>query len=265
MRVLYSTIGDGVPQVTTSATHQFGEETDRNGTSCRCHSLYLDGKPRHSVYVTEQLEDYRTVIKFCRQQAEFDPHRVILWGSSLSGGHVVSLASEKHLNICAGVAQCPYLGVIAKSPLTLSAIKTLGWAVLDILKQAIGLSPIFIPAVAENGTVGVLTSPGTFEGAYALVENDGDYPNEISASSIFELPFYKPNVSAKDIACPLLVVALEHDNICSIDGAREVAAACDKVKLKVLDGGHFEAYPGQALFEESLKTQVAFLLEACPP
>ncbi len=46
---------------------------------------FADGTPRHVVYVSEQLEDYRTVVKFCRQQPEFDPQRVILWGSSFAG------------------------------------------------------------------------------------------------------------------------------------------------------------------------------------
>ena len=56
-----------------------------------------DGLPRHVVYVSEQLEDYRTVIKFCRQQPEFDPQRVILWGTSFAGGHVAALAAEVRL------------------------------------------------------------------------------------------------------------------------------------------------------------------------
>ena len=43
------------------------------------------GTPRHIVYVSEQLDDYRTVIKYCRQQPEFDPHKVVLWGTSFAG------------------------------------------------------------------------------------------------------------------------------------------------------------------------------------
>jgi hypothetical protein len=61
--------------------------------------------------VEEQLADYRTVIKYARQQAEFDPNRIILWGTSFSGtvalfsssfsinkpstgGHAITLAAE---------------------------------------------------------------------------------------------------------------------------------------------------------------------------
>jgi alpha/beta superfamily hydrolase len=44
-----------------------------------------DGTPRHVVVVAEQLEDYRAVFKYARQQEEFDAQKVILWGSSFSG------------------------------------------------------------------------------------------------------------------------------------------------------------------------------------
>lgn len=47
--------------------------------------LSIAGTPRHIVYVSEQLDDYRAVIKHCRQQPEIDPQKVILWGTSFSG------------------------------------------------------------------------------------------------------------------------------------------------------------------------------------
>ena len=55
--------------------------------------------PRQCLNLAEQLQDYRTVIKYCRQQPEFDPQRVILWGTSFTGGHVLSLAAEVSLFI----------------------------------------------------------------------------------------------------------------------------------------------------------------------
>lgn len=53
---------------------------------------YSDGTPRNILSVTEQLEDYGTVVKYARQQAELDPQRVILWGTSFSG---MVLGSER--------------------------------------------------------------------------------------------------------------------------------------------------------------------------
>ena len=71
-----------------------------------------DGTPRNVIVVKEQLEDYRTVLRYARQQSELDGKRLILWGSSFSGaaipgnfilsgnstsdtgGHVTTLAAE---------------------------------------------------------------------------------------------------------------------------------------------------------------------------
>ena len=44
-----------------------------------------DGTPRHVLRVSEQLEDYRTVINWTRQRPELDKNRIILWGTSFSG------------------------------------------------------------------------------------------------------------------------------------------------------------------------------------
>jgi hypothetical protein len=59
--------------------------------------LSTDGTARDSVFVSEQLEDYRTVIKWCRQRQEFDPQRIVVWGSSFSGAY------EVHVFLCASI------------------------------------------------------------------------------------------------------------------------------------------------------------------
>jgi len=60
----------------------------RGSSFCKINHYSLDGTPRQIIQVKEQLEDYRTVISYARQQPEFDPQQVILWGSSFSGTHI---------------------------------------------------------------------------------------------------------------------------------------------------------------------------------
>ncbi|KAI0775280.1 alpha/beta-hydrolase [Trametes elegans] len=217
------------------------------------------GTPRHVVYVSEQLEDYRTVIKFCRQQPEFNPQQVILWGTSFAGGHVVTLASERLLNLSAVIAQCPYLGT-SPTPALWPFIKLVLRGVEDVLRQTVGMYPKYIPAVAETGEVGLLTSPGSTQGMLGIVKDKQDYPNEVSASSFFELPFYNPNASAPQITCPVLVVAAEHDNICQLSAASELQRLSPNVELVVLPCSHFELYPGSRMHEESLNAMKDFLI-----
>lgn len=63
---------------------------------CAVHADVADGTPRNCMFVTEQLEDYRSVVKWVKSgQHNFDPQRIILWGTSFSG-----LSSFTHLNLC---------------------------------------------------------------------------------------------------------------------------------------------------------------------
>jgi dienelactone hydrolase len=48
-----------------------------------------DGFPRNILFVTDQLEDYRTVIQYCKKQPTFDPHRVVVWGTSFAGRSII--------------------------------------------------------------------------------------------------------------------------------------------------------------------------------
>ncbi|KAI8980120.1 alpha/beta-hydrolase [Trametes punicea] len=217
------------------------------------------GHPRHVIYVSEQLDDYRAVVKFCRQQPDLDPHKVVLWGTSLSGGHVVTLASERKLNLSAVISQCPYLGAGPSMKLSWSVVKTILKGVQDVLRQAVGLYPTYIPAVAHPGEVGILTMPGSKQGMLRIVKEERDFPNEVSASSLFELPFYNPNASAARLTCPVLVVAAEHDNLCPLQAALELRTLSPLVELVILPCQHFDLYPGLSMHVQSLDAMKDFL------
>lgn len=53
------------------------------------------GQPRQLIDIDGQLEDWRAAIRFAREHAELDPQRIALWGSSLAGGHVITLAASE--------------------------------------------------------------------------------------------------------------------------------------------------------------------------
>ncbi|KAL1949436.1 hypothetical protein VTO73DRAFT_8317 [Trametes versicolor] len=200
------------------------------------------GTPRHIIYVSEQLDDYRAVIKHCRQQSEIDPQK-------------------KKLNIYAAIAQCPYLGTGPPTKLTWTFVKTMWKCLQDVVRQAFGLSPKYIPAAAQPGEVGYMNLPGAKDGLFALVQDERDFPNEVSASSLFELPFYNPNASGAQITCRVLVIALEHDTLCPLRAATELQALSPRVQLVRIPSGHFDVYPGCPHYERSLDTMKAFLLD----
>ncbi|KAI0649203.1 alpha/beta-hydrolase [Trametes meyenii] len=217
------------------------------------------GIPRHVVYVSEQLDDYRTVVKFCRQQPEIDPNKVVIWGTSFSGGHVITLSSERELNLLGVVSQCPFLGLGPPMELSWTTVKILWKGIKDVLRQALGLYPTYIPAAAHPGEVGLLNTPGSKQGLAGLASDQKDFPNEVSASSLFELPFYNPNASGARITCPVLAVVAKYDNLCPMKAAFELKALSPNVELNILPCGHFELYPGRQMYDRSLEAMKTFV------
>src|SRR5512135_3340958 len=70
------------------------------------------GEPRQLLDIRRQLEDYRAVIAWARSLDGVDPDRIVLWGSSFSGGHVLVVAATDP-RIAAVIAQAPNTDSIA--------------------------------------------------------------------------------------------------------------------------------------------------------
>ncbi|KAJ7471003.1 alpha/beta-hydrolase [Mycena latifolia] len=223
-----------------------------------------DGTPRSLLIVKDQLEDYHTVIKYARQQPQFDAQRLIVWGSSFSGAHAITLSEDAAVNAVAAMAQCPYTGVSSSFPMDTTYLKIAGSAVLDIVKQTLGLAPVYIPVVSEPGTVGALTTEGTKSGMMAICSTDNEYKNQVSASSLLQVPPYQPRAKAGLINCPLLIVLPDQDNLCLPQGAVEISKASTKCELVSLPCGHFDLYFGMSHHAESLAAQLEFLKKHVP-
>lgn len=51
-------------------------------------------------------------------------------------------------------------------------VKSVFAAILDVVRQAVGLSPKYMPAVAPPGQAGLMTKPGNYEGMMGIVQNE---------------------------------------------------------------------------------------------
>lgn len=61
------------------------------------------GEPRQLVWIPHQLQDWAAAVEYARGLDEVNPSRVALWGTSLSGGHVIVAAARDHrdrLHLC---------------------------------------------------------------------------------------------------------------------------------------------------------------------
>ncbi|MGH3782825.1 MAG: alpha/beta hydrolase [Pseudonocardiaceae bacterium] len=66
------------------------------------------GQPRQRFWISAQLDDWRNAIAFARGQRGIDPDRIVLWGFSFSGGHVVAITAQDH-RVAAALVLCPFL------------------------------------------------------------------------------------------------------------------------------------------------------------
>ena len=67
-----------------------------------------EGEPRQLIWIPYQQQDYLAAIEYARGLKEIDPARIALWGTSLSGGHVIVTAARDNRIACV-CAQVPLL------------------------------------------------------------------------------------------------------------------------------------------------------------
>lgn len=218
------------------------------------------GEPRQVISVRRQLADWRAAVRFVRSLPEVDPVRVALWGTSLSGGHVVAVAATDP-TIRAVVAQLPFMGIEAgrSSPRSGRVTAALFAAALrDAAGALFGRPPVTIPIVGEPGAVAVFT--GTEDAAVAkeLAAHAPTWRNAMAARSLFALARYRPGRLARHLHMPLLVCVAEDDTAASLPLAVRAAQQAQHGQLRRYPGGHFAAYLGDVQ-QRMAADQTAFL------
>jgi uncharacterized protein len=224
-----------------------------------------DGTPRQVIEIERQLQDWASAVRFVRGLDGVDPRRIGLWGTSLSGGHVVTAAARDG-HIAAISAQCPMLDGHASSRMLrrsagIGAIaRLLRAALTDKVRAAFGLSAFYVPLVARPGERAAMVSPDAYDGMQAITPPG--WRNEIAARIFLSMPLYRPLRHAGDVKCPALFIACERDNLVSVKATFKAARRMgDTARIVTLPIGHFDIYLGE-WFERASTEQVAFFKEA---
>ncbi len=218
------------------------------------------GEPRQLLSVPDQLEDWRAAIAFARSCPELDPERIAIWGTSLSGGHVIAIAADDPA-VAAVVAQVPWLGVARghTSPWRATTlVALLAAAVRDRLRALRGGAPLRIPVVGRARELAVFTGDDAAAFAQRFAASAPSWRNEIAARSLLELLRYRPHRVAARLTMPVLLCVAEHDRYAPPELARRVAAAAARSELRIYPIEHFEAYLGE--HEALVADQVEFLV-----
>jgi len=222
-----------------------------------------DGQPRQVIDIGGQLDDWRAAVGFARGLDGIDPDRIALWGSSLSGGHVVAIAADDP-QIAAVVAQVPWFGD-ARTPgqtlrqlLTVSTVKLVVAGVRDAVRGARGRPPYLVPVVGEPGQTALFTNPEVKAALAAKGVEGSLWRNQFAPRFVFALPRYAPGKLAERLGMPLLVCVADRDRETPADFAARVVERAPRGELRRYPASHFEMYHGET-FQRVLADQVGFL------
>ncbi|MGQ0574747.1 MAG: alpha/beta hydrolase [Pseudonocardia sp.] len=227
-----------------------------------------DGTPRQNVDHRRHRADYHAAIAHARTLPGVDPHRIVLWGSSYSGGHVVPVAARDG-NVAAVISQGAAMDgfaallEIARYAGVGQLLRLTGHALRDAAGALLGRPPRLVPVVGPPGTLAAITAEGA-ESGYRMIMGP-TFRNEMCARGALLIPLNRPVTAAAALRCPIFLVLAEEDNICPPSGVRAVAAKAGAgAEVLALPVGHFDIYGGEA-FEKSAAGQVDFLVRTLTP
>jgi uncharacterized protein len=159
---------------------------------------HSEGHPRQLVDLSGQLSDIRAAITYLRCRGDVNPDHIVLWGNSLGGAHVISVAAEDPL-IAAVIAQIPFNGfprrVAGRSGW--DTTRLLGAILWDQLRGVLRLPPYYIPLVGEPGRVAVTNATEANELVATLPDGNTLWQNRTAPRALLRMMRYHPSKAGR--------------------------------------------------------------------
>lgn len=220
------------------------------------------GEPRQLGWPPRHRDDYRAAVSFARGLDGVDPERIILWGTSWSGGHIVYVAAGD-----------PQVAAVISQTADLDGLRTLreiaryaDWGQLlrvnleslrDVLRLVRRQEPNLIPLVAKPGNVAAMASDDAEAGYMAIA--GPSWRNEITARCVLAEWTNRPITRMEMVQCPILVQIADRDQVAPPPGARAAAwRAKGRVEVREYPCAHFDIYLGEWR-ERAIADQLHFL------
>lgn len=219
------------------------------------------GTPRQVVVLDDQLADYRAAMGAAARLPGVDPERLVLWGVSLSGGHVLRAAADR-ADVAAVVSLIPMVDGIAAARHALEThsvgemVKATARGIRGRVGVRAGKEPVLMPVVARPGEVGAFTLPGALEDYLAIA--GPTWRNELNVDVGMELGSRKPQAAAARITAPLLVQIADFDQSAPPQAAAK-AAFKGKAEVRHYPCDHFDIFAGKPWHEPAVEHAVSFL------
>ncbi len=217
------------------------------------------GEPRGLVSPTAQCADYEAAIEAMVATDDVDSNRLVLWGFSLSGGHVLSVAAA-NFRVAGVIATVPFvdgrseLKRLIRAPKTL--VKSVASGVRDRLGRRVGFGRE-VRIVDDPDGFGVITESGAKRAIFDLVDRESNWQNAVPARVFLDLPRYRPIASVDEIRCPTLAIGGRDDRIVPAAGPEAAADAIASSTYIELPTDHLSVLAED--FDTVVDHQLAFL------
>jgi fermentation-respiration switch protein FrsA (DUF1100 family) len=219
------------------------------------------GEPRQLASPPRHRQDYAAAVAFARTLDGVDPDRIVLWGTSWSGGHVVYAAAADP-RIAAVISQNPdldgvrTLGMIARYGGIKQLATVTAHGLLDGARALRGGEPHRIPTVGPPGTVGAMTSEESDPGYHAIA--GPTWRNELTARAVLDESRNRAVTRARRVRCPLLIQVALADSVAAPSACPVAADRAPRAELISYPIAHFDIYLGEAR-ERAIADQLEFL------
>ncbi|WP_412063219.1 alpha/beta hydrolase [Rubrivirga sp. IMCC45206] len=224
-----------------------------------------DGEPRQLLSISRQLEDWAAAVAFARSQPQVDPDRVVLWGSSLSGGHVLEVAADDP-RVAAVISQVPHVsGYASLRSERLTTVARLSiHGLYDSVRALLRQPPHYVLSSASEGETGLLNAPGECEGYLGLVPDGLAFDRRVAARFVLAIGLYSPGRALPRLQMPTLVQVARGDLTTPAGPAIEACERAPNATLIQYGGGHFDPYT-EPLFGKVVGDQLDFLARHVEP
>ena len=222
-----------------------------------------EGTPRNVINPWRREREVEKALEHLRAQPDVDPDRIVLWGTSFGGGHVVKTAA-RHPELLGAITQVPMLdGMAAVKAVPPVRMLRFGiYALADLLRGK--RRPVYLPVVAPPGKWASMDRDGAADAMQKalqdLLEAEGPeaatYDNRVAARSVLTMGFYRPFRSLKQVRIPTLIVGATRDTVAPFVEDKLRALNNPNIQVEKIDSNHFEPY-----FEPVLSTNLAYQLE----